>query len=185
MEQLSFAARQTLDEAVHDVRLVGGVYLVLGALLMAMFGVRPARTSWPLRVALLADSVMLFGPGLWYLFAGSYLKRLQGWPVSVSIRVGLAQLVVILLGVLIGVATRGDLGMLIAPAFVACVFVPALIAVMFSLRRAGRMIRLLDAPGHAFQPVNVKLVIPPDASVPAGLPLQWQAHVSEDRPTAT
>jgi hypothetical protein len=172
LKQPSFLARQTLKEAIHDVRLVGGVYLVLGALLMAMFVVRP-RASGPLRIAVLADSVMLFGPGVWYLFAGNYLKRLQEWVVTVSIRIGVAQLAVIVLGVPIGaLAAKGDFGMVIAPAIVACFFVPALIAVLFSLRRAGRMIRLLDSGGPAFQPVNVQQVLPADAP-------------GEDRITAT
>jgi hypothetical protein len=50
-----------------------------------------------------------------------------------------------------------SLGMLVAPAMVGCFFVPALIALLLSLRRAGRVIRLQDAAGHAFQPVNVEM----------------------------
>src|SRR4051794_36419015 len=166
-------------------------------MLMWQFTIAPYRRG-PQRITVLSDAALLFGPGVWYLFAGTYLKRGQLWAVRVSTRVALVQLVLIVLVAVVG--TRPDLylgiglrealigmpmrqmtwwvslGMLVAPAMVGWFFVPALLALLLSLRRAGRAIRMQDAIGHAFQPVNVE--------GPAGSP-NTAPHVSEDRSTAT
>lgn len=106
----------------------------------------------------IATTAMLIAPGVWYLAAGYFMKKLEAWPIRISFRVAAAQAVVVGGGLVI--QSFGRVRSLILPAMLAIFFLPALGALIFELRRARAAIQVLQPLGRAFQPINV---IPLDA----------------------
>src|SRR4051812_3200092 len=85
-------ARQMLKEAVHDCRLLGGVFITLGALLIAwLITARVPGGRWIARLMLATNGVMLVAPGVWYITASVFIERAEPWAVRVSFYVIAAQ----------------------------------------------------------------------------------------------
>src|SRR5262249_23610920 len=106
-------------------------------------------------------------PGGWHIASAVFLRRKQGWVVSVSLRVSAAQLALVAVGVpVLFVGRKGDLWTIFAPAGIAIFFIPALIALLARLFQARRAINLLGTPGPAFEPVALRRLQPPQSKIP-------------------
>lgn len=173
-------ARKTVDEAAGAAKLVGGIFIALGALLIlpVFFArVRGSPQYWAVAIA-----VMLVGPGVWYVFAAALLRRLDRRAASVALRVAAGQGVAVAAGLLAAaVARRGELAQLAAPAFMAVFFMPALAALAHQFRRARDAINVLGGGEIGFEPLAPVPVIPlaPDERVDPSSPTPGQIHASE------
>src|SRR6476660_5827322 len=130
---MSVKRRSAIDQAASGAKLVGGLFILAGGLpmLIAMMDGR----SWILQVAGTAATIMLVGPGVWYVMAAIFLKRKQYWTISTTYRVAMAQIVAVV-GVIIVFALfahwrSASAGVVVVPAILAVYFVPALIALLF------------------------------------------------------
>jgi hypothetical protein len=151
-----------IDQAASGAKLVGGLFILAGGLpmLIAMMDGR----SWILQVAGTAATILLVGPGVWYVMASIFLKRKQYWTISTTYRVAMAQIVAVV-GVIMAFALfahwrSASVGFVIVPAFLAVYFVPALIALLFDIRKAARELQATEGHGFAVQ------VVPADQSPP-------------------
>ena len=164
-------ARTTVGEAAGAARLVGGIFVALGALLILPGFV--ARMRGGLQYWAGANAVMLIGPGVWYVFAATLLRKLDRRAASVALRVAAGQGVAVAAGlVTAALVRRGELAQLAAPAFMAMFFMPALTALAYQLRRARDAINVLGGGEIGFEPLTPLPVIPipPDERVDPPLP---------------
>ena len=173
-------ARKTVDEAAGAARLVGGIFIGLGALLILPVFV--ARLRGGLQYWAVANAVMLVGPGVWYVFAATLLRRLDRRAALVALRVAAGQGIAVAAGLLTAaVVRRGELAQLAAPAFMAMFFMPALAALAYQFRRARDAINVLGGGEVGFEPLAPVPVIPlarGEVDNPPG-PTPVQSHPSD------
>jgi hypothetical protein len=158
-------ARRMLKEAVHDCRLLGGVFVTLGTLLIAwLVTARVPGGRWIARLMLGTNGVMLVAPGVWYLTASMFIKRAEPWAVRISYYVIAAQFA--LVGLAFGFLwlDRTRVGsMMMLPAMLNIFFLPALLGLIWCLVKARRAMNLMMPTSHAFQPLV------PGAAIPVAL----------------
>lgn len=148
---------QQLKSVVNDTRVLGGVFVALGGCVMSMTRF-PAPPGGGIAAQIVTASVTLtlVGPGVWYFVAGALMRRLQRRAVSISLWVAAGQFFAIIGAIAVGWATRLEL--LVIPAFVACFFVPALIALVFTLLAGRRLMNQIAPEGHGFEPMPVAVL---------------------------
>lgn len=147
-----------LAEAVGDLRIIGGLFCLLSVL--PLFVGLASRTPQLLAQILTGvDSIVLLGPGVWYLIAASNFKRRNFNLIRPTLYVAAGQLAIVLgilaLGMLLGL---GSLAALIIPAVLVMFFIPAVAATMWHIRRLEQMAHLLLPTGSAFEPIAVQAI---------------------------
>ena len=164
------AARKTLDEAAGAARLVGAVFVVLGA--AVLIPVLSGRMRTGMQVLAVANAIILVGPGAWYLLAATLITRLERRAATVGIRVAAVQGVLVALG--LGVAgvvnSRETWSGVARPALLAVFFMPALAALAYHLRRAREAMNLIGGGQAGFEALAPLPVIPLEPPAPAGDP---------------
>ena len=152
-------ARKQVDEAAAAAKLVGGVFVALGVVVLAIVmrgGIR-GGAQW----LALANVVILVGPGVWYFFAATLVRRLDPRAATVALRVAAAQGGAVLAGIVLAVvAGRSDLSQVAIPAGFAIFFMPALAALAYHFRRARGAINALGGGPLGFAPLAPRPVIP-------------------------
>ena len=154
-------ARQEMFAAIGDVRMLGGTFMMLGCFPLLTLLLERRHTSWDVRVMSFVDTIILVGPGVWYLVAAVMMRRLNRQAVTVCFRVATVQLVLVLLmlAIMFFSQSLGLRQMYFTPAIMAVFFIPALIALMFVFRKIGRLMNQVGPEGHGFEPIQV---LPPD-----------------------
>ena len=158
-------ARKTVDEAASSARLLGGVFVALGVVLLVQ--VLRARLRGGGQVLAAANVVLLVGPGVWYFVAGGLLRRLDRRAATVALRVAAAQGAAVaagfVLSALLGPNHRPSVAMAV---MFAVFFMPALAALAYSLWRAREAMNFLGTDRTGFEMLAPVPVIPIDESTP-------------------
>ena len=156
----AYEARQTVNEAAGAARLVGGVFIVLGVVLVVPAFV--ARMRGGVEFLAVANAVILIGPGVWYFFAAAMLRKLDRRAPTVALRVAAGQGAAVALGLLAAalLPRQRELGHVATPAGMALFFMPALAALAYHLRRARNAINALGGGEIGFEPLAPRPVIP-------------------------
>jgi hypothetical protein len=149
---------RALRRAVGDARLLGSVFIVVGALFLIPLITRGNRIVEQLLTA--SASLLLIAPGILYWIAATSLSHRKPAGAVLARRAAAAHLLAIGgsigLGLLAGTWGAFDWAVFF-PAVIALFFVPALVAFLVQTRAAMRAARMLDDTGRAFEP----LVAPP------------------------
>jgi hypothetical protein len=146
-----------IAKAAGGAKLVGGLFVFLGGLPM-LEAMHDGR-GWIAQLAATATTLLLVGPGVWYLIAGIFLHRKQYWAIRTTYKVALGQIVAvgIVLAVTISAPWRNRNAIVfLIPAMLAVFFIPALIALLFDLRRAARQLLVMEARGFAVEALPVQ-----------------------------
>jgi hypothetical protein len=152
-----------LRTAVGDVRLVGGLFVVLGLLPMtlALLSVSRRGDSWGARLMAIVNTVVLLGPGIWYFAAGTMMRRLSRPALRQAVWVARAQLVIVPCALLIGIFA-GPVGfereIFIVPVVLTIFFVPALIALLFTFRRIAGLMNAIEPEARGFEALPVQVL---------------------------
>jgi hypothetical protein len=167
-----------LRQAVGDVRLVGGLFVLLGLLPMLFVAFTAVRGGTRgARILSIVNTVVLLGPGIWYFAAGTMMRRLSRPALRQAVWVARAQLVLVPSAMVLGFLARAgayEPHLFIIPAALTLFFVPALIALMFTFRRIDGLMNNIAPEIRGFEALPVQaLSIAGDAAVPPPpLPLQ-------------
>ena len=157
-------ARKVVDEAVSSARLLGGVFIALGALLLLQ--VAGGRMRGGGQVLAVANVVLLVGPGVWYFVAAGLVRRLDRRAATVALRVAAAQGAAVAAGfavaALLGPNHRPPVAMAV---MFAVFFMPALAALAYSLWRAREAMNFLGGGRAGFEALAPRPVIPVDAMI--------------------
>jgi len=155
-----------LKRDTGDVRTLGVILVILGSLpLIGVAASSSIRLSFLSRLMAIVDTLILVGPGVWYVIAPTLMRRGNLQAVIISRRVLLAQLAIIAgilgfgFGGLMLTGRRSQETILLLPAMLAVFFVPALLALLLALRRVQKTLRLLDPGGYAFETLPVAKVV--------------------------
>jgi hypothetical protein len=154
---------KVLAEAIGDLRVVGVVFAFAGSLLLGLHVVTrfgPLSADVFTIIWVFCNTIVLVGPGVWYVVAASILKRGQFWAATFSMRVAAGQGFAMVLLLVFGF----ERSQVAVPACVLVFFVPAMLAVLVHLNRVRRIIPMLS-PGHAFEPIRVQPIAPGEAVV--------------------
>jgi hypothetical protein len=159
-----------LRAAVGDVRLVGGLFIVLGLLPMALALLFVSRrgVTWGPRLLAIVNTLVLLGPGIWYFAAGTMMRRLSRPALRQAVWVARAQLVIVPCVLLFGIFARPagfEPEIFIVPVMLTIFFVPALIALLFTFRRIGGLMNQIEPETRGFEALPVQ-VIPIDVAKP-------------------
>ena len=161
-------ARQTrepyrqLRAAIGDVKLVGGLFVILGSIPMAMvvFSLGRGDSVGP-RILAVVNTLVLLGPGVWYFAAGMMIKRMSRQALRQAVWVARAQLVLVPCVLLIGIFAR-PLGyepqLFIVPVVLTIFFVPALIALLFTFRRIRILMDAIEPETRGFEAMPVQAI---------------------------
>jgi len=156
----SSTAYRNLRTAIGDVKLVGGLFVILGLIPMALvgFSVRRGDTIGP-RILAVVNTLVLLGPGVWYFAAGIMMQRMSRPALRQATWVARAQLVLVPGALLIGIFAH-PLGyepqIFIVPVMLTVFFVPALIALMFTFRRIGGLMNQIEPERRGFEAMPVQ-----------------------------
>jgi len=168
-----------LRKALADVRLVGGLFVLLGLLPMAAVVFSMGRgDTMGARLMSVVNAIVLLGPGVWYFAAATIMRRLNRQVLRQTVWIARAQLVLVPTMILVGIFAR-PVGyspeIFILPAALTVFFVPALIALLFTFRRIGRLMSQVEPEGHAFEALPAQVLPmpqePPPIQPPPPLPL--------------
>lgn len=146
-----------LNKCVTDARTVGLIFILLG-----LVGCVAPFVSRAFEAVLFGASsaAMLLVPGVLYTVAGNQLKRRRPHGALLGRWAVLAQLAGIGAGYVLLIFWGNRLGdrvfAIAAPATVSTFLVPALIAFVFSTRRAQRLAREMEVTGNAFAALPAK-----------------------------
>ena len=155
-------ARKTLDEAAGAARLVGFIFIALGVALIVPLLDRRLRAG--LQLVMVANALVLIGPGAWYVLAANLIRRLERRAATVAIRVAVVQGVLVAAG--LGLAgwidSRDPLFGVARPALLAMFFMPALAALTYNFWRARTAMNLIGGGGAGFEALAPRPVLPLD-----------------------
>jgi hypothetical protein len=153
--------RRALWRAVGDARLLGTVFIGIGALFLAPLAARWDRIAEQLLTA--SASLLLIAPGILYWIAATSLKHRKPAGAIFARRAAAAHLLAIGgsigLGMLAGAWGAFDYAVFF-PAVIATFFAPALIAFLAQTRKALHAARMLDDTGRAFEPLVAQPILP-------------------------
>ena len=162
-----------LRKAVGDVRLVGGLFVVLGLLPVAVVVFSAGRgDTMGARLLSIVNTLVLLGPGVWYFAAGTMMRRMSRPALRQAVWVARAQLVLVPLTITIGFFASPvgyEPGIFLIPAILTVFFVPALIALLFTFRRIGWLMNQIEPEAHGFEALPVA-VLPVNEPPPLPLP---------------
>jgi len=152
-----------LRAAVGDVRLVGGLFILLGLLPMglALFSISRRGDSWGARLMAIVNTIVLLGPGVWYFAAGTMMRRLSRPALRQAVWVARAQLVIVPSALLIGIFARPvgfEPEIFIVPVVLTVFFVPALIALLFTFRKIGGLMNNIEPETRGFEALPVQAI---------------------------
>jgi hypothetical protein len=153
---------RALRRAVGDARLLGTVFIVVGALFLIPLVTRGSRIVEQLLTA--SASLLLIAPGILYWIAATSLNHRKPAGAVLARRAAAAHLLAIAgsigLGLLAGAWGAFDWAVFF-PAVIALFFVPALVAFLVQTRTALRAARMLDDTGRAFEPLVAQPILAP------------------------
>jgi hypothetical protein len=172
-----------LRAAVGDVRLVGGLFVLLGSLPMFLAVFNLSRDSWGARLLAIVNTLVLLGPGVWYFAAGTMMRRMNRPALRQAIWVARMQLAIVPITLLLGIFARPvgyDPSIFLVPVVLTVFFIPALIALLFSFRRIGGLMEQIEPEGRGFEAMPVQAMSVPQQQQPPPLPQQRQPIQSRD-----
>ena len=142
-----------LEKAAADMRTVGGLFVALGGLpLLLALG---QGMDFRVQLLMTTATLILIGPGVWYFLASKLMSRGQVWVIRITQRIGLGQMAAIVLAIAFGFIIHEE-EVMVLPAILAIYFVPALIALMFQLRKVGRDPYINPGNGFAVKVISVE-----------------------------
>jgi hypothetical protein len=156
-------AYRQLRAAVGDVRLVGGLFVILGLLPMALALLSVSRRgdTWGPRLLAIVNTVVLLGPGVWYFAAGTMMRRLSRPALRQAVWVARAQLVIVPCTLLVGIFARPagfEPEIFIVPVMLTIFFVPALIALLFTFRKIDGLMNNIEPETRGFEALPVQAI---------------------------
>src|SRR5688572_28289162 len=162
---------RTLRAAVGDVRLVGGLFVILGLLPMAMalFSVSRRGDTWGARLLAIVNTIVLLGPGVWYFATGTMMRRLSRPALRQAVWVARVQLAIVPCVLLIGIFARPagyDPEIFIVPVVLTIFFLPALCALLFTFRRIEGLMNQIEPETRGFEALPVQAIAVPDSAKP-------------------
>ena len=151
---------RALRRAVGDARLLGTVFIGVGALFLIPLAMRWDRIVEQLLTA--SASLLLIAPGILYWIAATSLKHRKPAGAILARRAAAAHLVAIAvsicLGTLAALLDSPSWGVFF-PGIIAVFFVPALIAFLVETRKALHAAQVLDDTGRAFEPLIAQPIL--------------------------
>src|SRR5687767_9897264 len=94
--------RRQLHSHANDTRTVGMIFAIVG-MVPLMFALSQRRMyGLPGQIFAAFDTVILVGPGVWYIVASTQIKKLNRRSVTISIRAAVAQLLIVVLALVFG-----------------------------------------------------------------------------------
>ena len=148
-----------LRRAIGDVKLVGGLFVILGLLPMLLVIWSACAAARGGRIMAIVNTLVLLGPGVWYFAAGMMMRRMNRHALRQSIWVARVQLVLVPAVMLIGIFAMPigyEPHLFIIPAVLTVFFVPALIALLFTFRRIGRLMDDIEPAERGFEALPVQ-----------------------------
>jgi hypothetical protein len=169
-----------LRAAIGDVRLVGGLFVLLGLLPMVLIFTTLGRgDTWGARLLAIVNTIVLLGPGVWYFAAGTMMRRLSRPALRQAVWVARAQLVIVPITLLLGFFAKPigyDPEIFFVPVVLTIFFVPALIALMFVFRRIGWLMNNIEPERRGFDALPSQVLpmppLPQEPMAPPPLPQQ-------------
>jgi len=165
-----------LKAAIADVRLVGGLFVILGLLPMALIFASLGRgDTWGARLLAIVNAIVLLGPGVWYFAAGTMMRRLSRPALRQAVWVARAQLVIVPCTLLIGLFAKPvgyDPEIFFVPVILTIFFLPALIALLFTFRRIGGLMNHIEPETRGFEAMPVQALPIPQQPPPLPHPQQ-------------
>jgi hypothetical protein len=163
-------AYRQLRAAVGDVRLVGGLFILLGLfpMLLAFFSAARGGTRGA-RIIAIVNTLILLGPGVWYFAAGTMMRRLSRAALRQAVWVARAQLVLVPATALLGFLARPagyEPHLFFVPVMLTVFFVPALIALLFTFRRIDGLMNNIEPASRGFEALPVQVLRPKEAASP-------------------
>lgn len=157
-------------QAVSSARLVGGVFTVMGVLVLFPTFNGPLGFGFYAQLLSALTAMILIGPGVWYFVAAMFLNRGQSWVVRIAQYVAVGQCASMILAFVLGrfISSRYSF-FFAAPGIMAVAQAPALIATIVQMRRAAREPSMAQGHGFAVKvaPADRMDVIPVVSSTPA------------------
>jgi hypothetical protein len=150
-----------LRTAIGDVKLLGGLFVVIGLFSMAAaFVFAGRRDPMAARLMAIVNTLVLLGPGVWYFAAGVMMRRMNRQVLRQTKWVARTQLAIVPLSIVVGGMLAGPAGyspeIFIIPAALTAFFVPALIALLFTFRRIDGLMNQIEPEGHGFEALPVQ-----------------------------
>ena len=168
-------AAASLKEAADACRLLGGLFVFLGGFPLLPLLDNGVSRSFTAQLLAIVTTLLLIGPGVWYLVAARMIRRADYRAARISLIVVTAQATLIVIGL---VGQCGGVGRWIGvPAILGMFFVPALGAAAWSLARARRTAEA-TANSAGFEVAAARPVlrpVPPGTPAAAPLPVIPQA----------
>ena len=161
-----------LRAAIGDVRLVGGLFVILGLLPMALalFSVSRRGDTWGARLLAIVNTVVLLGPGVWYFAAGTMMRRLSRPALRQAVWVARSQLAIVPATLLVGIFAAGAVGfdaeVFIVPVVLTIFFLPALCALLFTFRRIAGLMNQIEPEARGFEALPVQAIPATDPAKP-------------------
>jgi hypothetical protein len=146
-----------LKRDTGDVRTLGWLFAILGGIPLFLRGARGGGLDVIDRFVAIIDTAVLVGPGVWYIIAASMMRRGNAVMARNCHYAVLAQLAIIALTVIAGFLFHE--GIFMMPAMEAIFFVPALLGLLWVIRRIRRTLALMDTGGYAFETLPVAKVV--------------------------
>src|SRR5438094_254919 len=114
------AAQRDLKSAISDTRTVGVIFALVGMVPLLILALDKSSMrnvfTFTTRLYILIDTAILVGPGVWYFVAARLMRKLNRQVVTVSQRIAVLQLVLVVAMLVFGFEMTQS-GMLMAPAF--------------------------------------------------------------------
>lgn len=162
---------RALRRSVGDARVLGSVFIVIGALFLIPMTIR--RGGLIPRLLSASASLLLLAPGILYWIAANSLQRRKPAGAVLARRAAAAHLFAIVTSIGLGVIA-GALDLpswdVFFPAVIAMFFVPALIAFLAETNKALRAARVLDDTGRAFEPLVARPIVQVEPAQPRDPP---------------
>lgn len=147
------SAEESVDNAATNAQWLGAGFAILG--LITIVGAWNPAARLASHLLLIADTLVLIGPGVWYFVAAPRIRQLDVRAVRNSQYVIFGQIGAIVL------LTSADLFIngftpttLILPGVFALGAIPALVVLIVDLRQTRKAISKLSPPGRGFEVVS-------------------------------
>lgn len=152
-----------LRRCVSDAKTLGYLFIFL-TVLGCLYSTK-AMLYGRGQFVVAACGIVLLAPGVLYLTAGEQIRARRSAGGRLGFWAAASHLAGIPLLIMTAVLSREPaLEVMLFPATISILFVPALIAFLFSMGRARKIARLLGEPGQGFTVLPAQTVLPVEPS---------------------
>jgi hypothetical protein len=150
-----------LREVSGEMGLVGWSFGIIG--LIYLLVVFQRGITFTAELVAVANTAVFVGPGVWYAIASRQVARAHLWVLPVTLKVAAAQGAVIVILLIMAALTPRfyRTAQFVIPGIMAIYFIPALAVLCARIVRLRRASALLEADGHAFEPIRVQPIESP------------------------